>query len=417
MFKKKLESKSWYAYTVAICVGVILFVVLTNFSSLREGFWKFLGYFAPVLWGCAIAYLVNPLARLYDRSIFRGIRNGRAQVIASNTTAFLTVVLVIISVMLMLIPELVSSITQFVGNMDQYVDSMNRLLSRIGISSKDIGLSGWIDSSGVILHNVSDFITKNMDDILATSANAGKTALQWLIAFMLSIYLLANKNNLKAGLKRFLKALLSDSQFEKTKTYLRRSNYILNRFVVFNILDAVIVGTVNMIFMLIMGFPYAWLISVVVALTNLVPTFGPFVGGAIGMFVLVLVEPWYAVAFGIFTLILQLIDGYIIKPKLFGGSLGVPALWVLIAIVVSGKMFGVVGILLSVPLIAILSFTYNDYFMPWLESRPRKQEAAAEAAGDATASTASEPEATTSESADAPAATEESEPEKEPVSE
>lgn len=204
-----------------------------------------------------------------------------------------------------------------------------------------------------------------MDDILATSANAGKTALQWLIAFMLSIYLLANKNNLKAGLKRFLKALLSDSQFEKTKTYLRRSNYILNRFVVFNILDAVIVGTVNMIFMLI----------------------------------------------------LQLIDGYIIKPKLFGGSLGVPALWVLIAIVVSGKMFGVVGILLSVPLIAILSFTYNDYFMPWLESRPRKQEAAAEAAGDATASTASEPEATTSKSADAPAATEEAEPEKEPVSE
>lgn len=374
MFRKKLESKSWYAYTVAICAGVVLFVLLTNFSALREGFWKFLGYFAPVLWGCAIAYLVNPLARFYDRSIFRGIKSGKAQAIASNTVAFITVVLVIISAIVMLIPELISSISQFAGNMDQYVETLNGLLKQLGISSKDIGLGKWTESSGILLVSASDFIKQNLDEILATSANAGKTAIQWLIAFMLSIYLLANKNNLKAGLKRFLKALLNESQFEKTRTYLRRSNNILNRFVVFNILDAVIVGTVNMIFMLIMGFPYAWLISVVVALTNLVPTFGPFVGGGIGMFILLLVKPWYALAFGIFTLILQLIDGYVIKPKLFGGSLGVPALWVLIAIVVSGKMFGVVGILLSVPLIAILSFTYNDYFMPWLENRPKKNE-------------------------------------------
>ena len=78
---------------------------------------------------------------------------------------------------------------------------------------------------------------------------------------------------------------------------------------------------------------------------------------------------------------LQLIDGYIIKPKLFGGSLGVPALWVLIAIVVGGKIYGVIGILVSVPLIAILHFTYNDYFLPWLESRPKETAAAADTGG------------------------------------
>lgn len=380
MFHKKIKSKSWYPYTVAICAGVLLFVFLTHFAEIRSGIGTFLGYFTPVIWGCIIAYLINPLSKFYGRTIFSRIRNGKAELIISNTAAFLTVAIVLISVMILLIPELISSIKTFVGNIDQYVSQMDKLLKAIGLSSSELGLGNFTGSSGEILHNISDYVSKNMDEILETSANAGKTAVQWLIACMLSIYLLASKRHLKSNLKRFLKALLKEDQFEKTKVYLLRSHDILSRFVVFDLLDGLLVGIVNFIFMTILGMPYAWLISVVVALTNLVPTFGPFVGGGIGVFILVLVKPWYAVAFAIFTLILQLIDGYIVKPKLFGGSLGVPALWVLIAIVVGGKMYGVVGILVSVPLIAILHFTYNDYFLPWLEARP-KEATASEGAG------------------------------------
>ena len=294
--------------------------------------------------------------------------------IVSNTIAFITVLVVLISVMMLLIPELVGSIKSFIGSIDIYTNQMDSLLKSLGLSSTELGLGKWIGSSGEILQNISDYVSKNMDEILETSANAGKTAIQWLIACMLSIYLLASKRHLKASLRRFLKALLKEDQYEKTRVYLLRSHNILSRFVVFDLLDGILVGIVNLIFMTILGMPYAWLISFVVALTNLVPTFGPFVGGAIGVFILVLVDPWMAVAFAVFTLILQLIDGYIIKPKLFGGSLGVPALWVLIAIVVGGKMFGVAGILVSVPLIAILHFTYNDYFLPWLESRPKQED-------------------------------------------
>lgn len=174
------------------------------------------------------------------------------------------------------------------------------------------------------------------------------------------------------GLRRFLKAALDESRYENTRTFLLRCNLILNRYIVFNILDALLVGVVNAIFMFIMGFPYAGLLSVVVGVTNLVPTFGPFVGGAIGAFILLLIKPWYAAAFMLFTLVLQLIDGYIIKPKLFGESLGVPALWILVGIVVGGKMFGIIGILLSIPIVAILDFSYKDYFLPWLESNRKK---------------------------------------------
>ena len=124
---------------------------------------------------------------------------------------------------------------------------------------------------------------------------------------------------------------------------------------------------------------FAGLVSVVVGATNLIPTFGPVIGGAIGAFVLLLVKPMHALAFLIFTVVLQTLDGYIIKPKLFGNSLGVSGLLILVSIVVMGNIFGVVGILLSIPVAAILDFIYRDAFLPWLEERgERRQRLSAE---------------------------------------
>lgn len=372
MFNKRIKSKSWYPYTIALCTAVLLFVLLTHFADIRAGVSTFFGYFMPVIWGCAIAYLINPLANFYNRTIFRGIASERIRNIISNTLAFITVLMFLIFVMVLLIPQLISSIMMFVNNIDKYIVSLEHFLDYIGLSSESLGLQHWIESPDALLHKLSAYIRTNMDDILATSADAGIKIIQLLISILLSIYLLFNKNMLKSGLRRFLKAALDESRYETTRTFLLRCNSILNRYIVFNILDALLVGVVNAIFMFIMGFPYAGLLSVVVGVTNLVPTFGPFVGGAIGAFILLLIKPWYAAAFMLFTLVLQLIDGYIIKPKLFGESLGVPALWILVGIVVGGKMFGIIGILLSIPIVAILDFSYKDYFLPWLESNRKK---------------------------------------------
>lgn len=372
MFNKRIKSKSWYPYTIALCTAVLLFVLLTHFADIRAGVSTFFGYFMPVIWGCAIAYLINPLANFYNRTIFRGIAGERIRNIISNTLAFITVLMFLIFVMVLLIPQLISSIMMFVNNIDKYIISLEHFLDYIGLSSESLGLQHWIESPDALLHKLSAYIRTNMDDILATSADAGIKIIQLLISILLSIYLLFNKNMLKSGLRRFLKAALDESRYETTRTFLLRCNSILNRYIVFNILDALLVGVINATFMFIMGFPYAGLISVVVGVTNLVPTFGPFVGGAIGAFILLLIKPWYAAAFMLFTLVLQLIDGYIIKPKLFGESLGVPALWILVGIVVGGKMFGIIGILLSIPIVAILDFSYKDYFLPWLESNRKK---------------------------------------------
>ena len=128
--------------------------------------------------------------------------------------------------------------------------------------------------------------------------------------------------------------------------------------------------------MAIVGLPYIGLVSMVVAVMNLIPTFGPIIGGAIGAFLLLLVKPWYAVVFIIFTLILQTVDGYILKPKLVGDSVGVSGLWVLIGVIVGGKMFGIVGILLCIPAVAILDMLYSDFLLPWLEKGGTSEDSA-----------------------------------------
>ena len=159
---------------------------------------------------------------------------------------------------------------------------------------------------------------------------------------------------------------------EKVIKVLRRCHGILKRYIVFNLLDSLIVGSANAIFMAIVGMPYVGLVSFVVAVINLLPTFGPVIGAVIGGFVLLMVNPWHALAFLIFTLVLQTIDGYILKPKLFGDSLGVSGLWILVGVVVGGRAFGVVGILLAIPGVAMLDFLYREYFLPWLEAKKKE---------------------------------------------
>ena len=166
-----------------------------------------------------------------------------------------------------------------------------------------------------------------------------------------------------------LKALLSQKHYKSASTFLSHCNGILNRYVIFDLIDGLIVGTVNAIFMAILGMQYSGLVSVVVGVTNLVPTFGPLVGAIIGGFILLMVKPVHALFFVIFTIILQTIDGYVIKPKLFGGTLGVSGLWILIVIIAGGRIYGIVGILLAIPIAAILDYIYREMLLPALERK------------------------------------------------
>ena len=226
----------------------------------------------------------------------------------------------------------------------------------------------WASAEG-LLENGKDYVVDNIGNILNASADAGKSIVSWVLGLILSIYLLLAKDALKNGVKRLFKALFLEKRYEGVLTFFTRCDAILARYIVYSLIDGMIIGIVNAIFMGIVGMQYVGLVSVVVAVTNLIPTFGPIIGAVIGGFVLLLVNPLHALAFLIFTLILQICDGYILKPKLFGDSLGISSLLILTAVIVGGNMFGVVGILLAIPLAAILDFVYKDYLLAALEAK------------------------------------------------
>lgn len=367
MDKPKLRDRKWYPYAVAACIAVLLYVLLIRLPDVRKGIGKFIGYFRPVILGCVIAYIVNPLATLLSATIFRFIKKEKNRYTISCIVAFILVAALLVFSLMILIPQLISSIWTFIDNLDSYIESLGTWLEKIGLSKDLLDLDSIIGSSKV--EDSTKTIMESASIVLSKSMSAGKGIARWLIAFMLAIYLLLAKGSLTKGAGRLIKAIFGEEKYAEITVFLTKSNDVFKRYIVFNLIDSAIIGALNFIFMMIMGMEYAGLITFIVALTNLIPTFGPLIGGAFGAFILLLVKPIHVLFFLGFTLLLQFLDAYFIKPKLFGDSLGVSGLWILIGVIVGGNMFGIVGILLSIPMVAILSFLYSRYLLPWLEKR------------------------------------------------
>jgi len=372
---KKVHDKIWFPYTVALCIAVVLFVFLTHLSSVMNALGIFIGYFNPLFLGCILAYLMNPLAKLFKRTAFKRLHNeklGWGLSIALTIAVFLFAVQFLLGT---LVPQLIDSITTLMENMDGYLAALNSLIERLGISDV-LSLDEAVMPSGDILTSVITFLKENTTKILNISTAAGRTLIDWLISAVLSIYLLAGKEGLKRGTARLMHALVSEKRYEKVVAFFTRCDTILSRYIVFSLLDALIIGIANAIFMTCLGMQYVGLVSLIVGVTNLIPTFGPVIGYVLGGFILLLVNPIHAVIFVVFSFILQLLDGYVIKPKLFGNSLGVSGLLILTAVIVCGNMFGILGMLLAIPLAAIVDFVCRDEILPALERRKAASECA-----------------------------------------
>ena len=371
MKKNKLSNQKWYNNAVAVLIGVVSYVALTHLSEIADSLKSFSEYFTSVFIGCAIAYLINPLACFFEKNVFHGLKKRTMRWMLSVAVSMLFLVLLLMLLMLMLIPQLIESISLLISNMDGYIRTLNSLIANWSIMGIDVStqLNELMASSEDLIQTGTQLLTSSLKNILATSRGIGKNILNVLLALILSVYLLAAKDPIKQGSKRLLKASMSDWWYDHVVTFIKRCNNILVRYIIFSILDAVIVGGANAIFMGAVGMQYVGLISVVVGVTNLIPSFGPIIGAVIGGFILLLVNPWHALMFLGFTAVLQTLDGYVIKPKLFGDSLGVSGFLILTSIIVFGNIFGIIGILLAIPLAAIIDFTYEEYFLPHLEAR------------------------------------------------
>ena len=350
MKKDKFRNKKWYNNAVAIVIGVVSYVALTNLDTINVFLRNVGGYFAPIFFGGVIAYLVNPLANALCRRLFKNIKNETLKWTLAVFLGMFLVILVLSALLFMLVPQLIESTMLLVSNMDGYITRLNTLIESMNLGTLDIGsqVEEMVGSSEDLIKTASQFLSTSLRSILSASADVGKTIFNLLIASILSIYLLLAKESIKTGSKRLMRALISQKWYDIVLNFMVRCNNILVRYIVFTLLDGAIVGGTNAVFMAICGMQYVGLVSVVCGVTNLIPSFGPIIGAAIGGFILLLVNPWHALMFLIFTAVLQTLGGYVIKPKLFGDSLGVSGLLILISIVLLGNIFGVVGILLAI---------------------------------------------------------------------
>ena len=227
--------------------------------------------------------------------------------------------------------------------------------------------------SDTVIRYLTTSIPKNITNIISASMNVGKGVFNFVIALILAVYFLLGKERVRLGVKHFMRAFFSPRAYVETVGFLKTCNGILISYIIGDLFDALLVGAANFVFMTVTGMNYKILISVIVGITNLAPTFGPIAGAIVGGLILLFANPWHAVLFLIFTIILQTIDGYVLKPKLFGNTLGITSLWILIVLIVSGRMFGIIGILIAIPLAAILDFIYKDVVIRRIDSKWAKK--------------------------------------------
>ncbi len=376
LFGKWLKKK-WVPYTIATCSAVVLYLVLSHLGSIFSGIASFFSIIKPVIMGIVVAYVFNPLANFFDRKVLTKIRNEKTRWMMSSVLALIVIVVCFTLLCIALIPQLAESIVTLFNNMSGYLETLQELLKQFEAGGAagflGINLSGLASIGDKIVGTIGTFFSENMESVYLTGTSIGKSVFDLIIALILAIYFLMGKRRIMPALSKLLSLLIKDESFEKLSDFMNRCNEILVRYISVDIVEGIIVGVVNFLFMVIMRMPYAVLISVIVGVTNLAPTFGPIIGAVIGGFILVLVNPWQALWFIIFTVVLQTVDGYILKPKLFGDSLGVSSLMILISIVIGGRLFGVIGILLAIPFAAIIDFTWKDFVIKKLEERKAKR--------------------------------------------
>lgn len=373
---EKFLSKPWAANTFAACAAVVLYLLLTNiavFTGWFKDLWKLL---SPVVIGIVVAYLLDPVHDFFFEKVFFKIRKYGARHMASVIATVACIVLILAILLVALIPSLAESVSKLIVNWNSYTKNIKGLIDKAAAftGSKNINIDytkvyDWVDNS---MSKVFGLLKNNVQTIFSVIGSVGSSVSNFVVGLLFGVCFLVAEDSLLDVLGRVRPAFIRQKRLKRDNALFGRFNSIFLRYVGCTLLDALIIGLGTLIFMLVMRLPYATLVAAVCAITNIIPTFGPMIGGAVGIFFLILDKPINALWFFIFICVWQSVDGMIIKPKLFKDSLGIPGVWTLVLIILGGKFAGMLGILLAIPFAAIMVILYKEYIIPRLEKRKLK---------------------------------------------
>lgn len=361
---KGFFTKRTISNIIVVCIGVLLYMALANFNNIRNTLAWFARIFTPFVAGLTIAYLLNMPMRLVENKLLKNLRFKRAlSILIVYLLAFFLLALLIGLIM----PQLAASVINLVRNIPLYLNNLNEFVLWLETTfdlGSDITEMLRVSSTDLI-NEVLAWVREALPDVLNWTMQFGSGLINILTAFIASIYMLYSKEKLLVQGKRVLYAVLPVSRADNVMRVCGMSNRMFSGFIGGKIVDSVIIGLICFIFMTIanatfIAMPFALLISVIVGVTNIIPFFGPFIGAIPSIMILFLANPWSALWFTLFIIVLQQFDGNILGPKILGDSTGLPALWVLIAIIVGGGLFGFAGMVLGVPTVAVLYTIASD---------------------------------------------------------
>ena len=373
MKENRFKQYIYWGITALAVIGIAIgFSFLINqFKVVRQNISLIIRVLMPVIYGGVMAFLLNPVYNkiyvLLTRLLKKGIKNRslvrKVSVTLSTLTCVFLVLFVITALIWMIIPQIIQSIIDMINNLpkDLTTTSAYAWIENLVRDNPDIELwirenyTDWLAQltdlrSSSLFTDAQEYIRRFSDGLMSVI----REVFNFIIGLIVMMYLLNMKPQLIAQSKKLCYGLFS---LEMANSIIEEARYIkqvFSNFIVGKIIDSIIIGIINYLFMSIIKMPYSLLISVVVGVTNVIPFFGPFIGAIPSIIILLLVSPFSALQFAVWILILQQIDGNIIGPKILGQTTGLPSFWILFSILLFGGLFGIVGMIIAVPTWAVI---------------------------------------------------------------
>ncbi|MDU5110875.1 MAG: AI-2E family transporter [Clostridium sp.] len=341
---------------------MILYFILLNIKGIFSILGGFLSILNPFILAFSMAFVLNLPMKFFENKVFKFLDTNKSDFIKnlkrplSILSTFITVIGLIVALGLFVIPELVNSISTLLDAVPGYINSFEELINQY-ISSTEILqnayntlMNTWED----LLYLFTSFLTTSLAGILNTTVTITSGVINFILSVILTIYMLSSKEKLVLNFKKLLFAFSKKEFAKKIIDISKLSNYTFSKFITGQCIEAVILGVLCFIGMSILSMPYALLISVLIGVTALIPIFGAFIGAIPAVFLILIIDPIKAVWFVIFLLCLQQFEGNIIYPKVVGNSVGLSAIWVMLAMIVGGSTLGLVGMLIGIPTFSVI---------------------------------------------------------------
>lgn len=368
---------------LVIFVSLLLFFFLFRFEGFSDGIGKIFKNLSGVIIGLVLAYLLNPVMKFFERLLkkrmfTKGERTlKQKRVIRGLSVACAVIVfLALIAILLvLLIPQLFISIQDLIltlsDKLETLQDWIDRLFRNSVIAEQVENLAdqifAWLEEwlQTTILDSGGDIITTLTTGVYS----AVKMLFNFLVGIIVAMYVLMKKEEFKGQTKKIIYAVFKPRTGNIIMEVMQKANEVFGGFLIGKIIDSLIIGCICFVCMYFMKLPYTILISVIIGVTNIIPFFGPFIGAIPSTILIFLVSPIQAVYFLILVVVLQQVDGNIIGPKILGNTTGLSPFWIIFAILLFGGQFGFIGMILGVPVFALIYYIVKRLTEHFLHKR------------------------------------------------